>query len=38
MALITTPGDLTANSYASLAEAAAYHAARGNTTWTGPTR
>jgi len=35
MALITTPGDLTANSYASLAEAAAYHAARGNTTWTG---
>lgn len=35
MALITTPGDLTANSYASLVEASAYHSARGNTTWTG---
>lgn len=35
MALITTPGDLTANSYASLVEASAYHSARGNATWTG---
>lgn len=35
MALITTPGALDANSYASLAQAAAYHAARGNGTWTG---
>lgn len=35
MALITNPGDLTANSYASLAEAATYHSARGNATWTG---
>lgn len=35
MALITTPGDASANSYASLSEAAAYHTARGNATWTG---
>lgn len=35
MALITTPGDLTANSYASLVEASAYHSARGNGAWTG---
>ena len=35
MALITTPGSATADSYASLAEAAAYHTARGNSAWTG---
>lgn len=35
MALIITPGDITANSYASLLQAAAYHTARGNTTWVG---
>ena len=35
MALTTTPGSATANSYASLVEAAAYHTARGNATWTG---
>lgn len=36
MALITTPGDITANSYASLDEANAYHTARGNNfTWAG---
>lgn len=35
MALITTPGAADANSYASLVEAAAYHSARGNSTWTG---
>lgn len=35
MALITTAGDIAANSYASLAQAAAYHTARGNSTWAG---
>lgn len=35
MALITTPGDIAAKSYASVAEADAYHTARGNATWTG---
>lgn len=35
MTLTTTAGDAAANSYASLAEAAAYHTARGNSTWTG---
>jgi hypothetical protein len=35
MALIITPGDIAANSYASVAEADAYHTARGNATWTG---
>lgn len=34
MALITTAGDIAANSYASLVQAAAYHTARGNSTWT----
>jgi hypothetical protein len=36
MALNTTPGDIAADSYATLAEADAYHTARGNGTWTGP--
>jgi hypothetical protein len=35
MTLTTTPGSATADSYATLVEAAAYHAARGNATWTG---
>lgn len=35
MALTTTPGAADANSYASLAEANAYHTARGNAAWTG---
>lgn len=34
MALVTTPGELTANSYASVAVADAYHLLRGNSTWT----
>ena len=35
MALVTTPGSLTADSYATLAEANTYHTAQGNTAWTG---
>lgn len=35
MALVVTPGSASADSYASIAEADAYHAGRGNTTWTG---
>jgi hypothetical protein len=35
MTLITTPGSATADSYTTLVEAAAYHAARGNATWAG---
>ena len=35
MTLTTTAGDIAANSYASLVQAAAYHTARGNSTWTG---
>lgn len=35
MALTTTPGAADANSYASLAEANAYHTARGNAGWAG---
>lgn len=35
MTLITTPGALTANSYASVAQADAYHSDRGNALWTG---
>jgi hypothetical protein len=35
MALNTTPGDPAADSYATLAEADAYHLARGVTTWMG---
>lgn len=35
MTLITTPGAADANSYASVAEADAYHTARGNSAWTG---
>ena len=35
MTLTTTAGDAAATSYASLAQAAAYHTARGNSTWTG---
>ena len=37
MALITTPGAVDANSYASVAQADAYHALRGNGTWAGAT-
>lgn len=33
MALITTPGAANADSYASLADATAYHAANGNASW-----
>jgi hypothetical protein len=35
MTLVTTPGAVNADSYASLAEADAYFTARGNTVWTG---
>jgi hypothetical protein len=35
MALTTTPGSATADSYATIAQADAYHTARGNATWTG---
>ena len=35
MALVTTPGAALADSYASLIEADAYHAARANTAWSG---
>jgi hypothetical protein len=35
MTLTITPGDIAADSYASLVQAAAYHTARGNSTWTG---
>lgn len=35
MALTTTAGSINADSYASLVQAAAYHTARGNSTWTG---
>lgn len=35
MALTITPGAADANSYASLAEANAYHTARGNNSWAG---
>jgi len=35
MTLVTTPGTADADSYGSLAEAAAYFTARGVTTWTG---
>ena len=35
MTLTTTAGSTTADSYASLAAADAFHTARGNTTWTG---
>ena len=37
MTLTTTPGASTADSYASLAEALAYHAARGNAAWAAST-
>ena len=33
MTLVTTPGSASADSYASLAQALAYHAARGNAAW-----
>lgn len=35
MALVTTPGSATANSYAAIAAADAYHLANGNSAWTG---
>ncbi len=35
MALVTTPGSATADSYATLTEADTYHSDRGNTAWTG---
>lgn len=35
MALVTTPGAVDANAYASLAFVDAYHAERGNTAWAG---
>lgn len=35
MTLVTTPGDPTADSFASLVEATAYFTARGETAWTG---
>lgn len=37
MPLTTTPGSATADSYASLADALAYHAAMGNATWAAAT-
>ena len=37
MPLITTPGAANADSYASLAEALAYHAAKGNAAWAAST-
>lgn len=37
MTLTTTPGATTADSYASLAEALAYHAAKGNAAWAAST-
>jgi len=37
MTLTTTPGSATADSYATLAQALAYHAVRGNTAWAAST-